>query len=208
MIKEKIKKAMENLFKKNKNNKKNIENLVVFLILLIITVIAINTIWGDTGTNNKEKINDKKSSHKVLAKEVKSNKIDVDEYNLQDDLKDILSKIQGVGKVDVLITYSATNSISPIYNEKQATSTTEETDTSGGKRIVESTDINKEIIFEEKNGANTPVIEKIIMPKVEGAIITAEGGGNATIKSNIIQAVVAVTGISSYKVQVFEMAKT
>lgn len=208
MIKEKIKKAMENLFKKNKNNKKNIENLVVFLILLIITVIAINTIWGDTGTNNKEKINDKKSSHKVLAKEVKSNKIDVDEYNLQDDLKDILSKIQGVGKVDVLITYSATNSISPIYNEKQATSTTEETDTSGGKRIVESTDINKEIIFEEKNGANTPVIEKIIMPKVEGAIITAEGGGNAMIKSNIIQAVVAVTGISSYKVQVFEMAKT
>ena len=43
------------------------------------------------------------------------------------------------------------------------------------------------------------------MPKVEGAIIIAEGGENVTIKSNIIQAVSAVTGLPSHKIQVFKM---
>ena len=46
-----------------------------------------------------------------------------------------------------------------------------------------------------------------MFPKVEGAIVIAEGGGNVTIKSNIIQAVSAVTGLATYKVQVFEMQK-
>ena len=44
------------------------------------------------------------------------------------------------------------------------------------------------------------------MPKIEGAIITAEGASNPTIKTNIIQAVSAATGISTYRIQVFEMS--
>lgn len=164
------------LNKKSKNdNKKNIENLIVFLVLLIITIIAINTIFGD-----KDKNTENDTSYKVLAEQVdpniNSNKIETTEYNLQDELKDILSKIQGVGKVDVLITYSETSSISPIYNESQQISTTEESDTEGGKRTIESTSMNKEIVFEEKNGENHLITEKIVMPKVEGAIVIAEGG--------------------------------
>ena len=45
------------------------------------------------------------------------------------------------------------------------------------------------------------------MPKVEGAIILAEGGDNATIKANIVQAVSAVTGLATHKIQVFKMSK-
>jgi len=44
------------------------------------------------------------------------------------------------------------------------------------------------------------------MPKMEGAIITAEGAGNANIKTNIIQAVSAATGLGTYRIQVFEMS--
>lgn len=157
------------------NNKKNIENLVVFLVLLIITIIAINTIFGD-----KVEKNENDTSYKVLAEEIDpniySNKIDTSEYNLQDELKDILSKIQGVGKVDVLITYSETSSISPVYNESHSTSTTEELDTEGGKRTIESTNMNKEIVLEDRSGESQFITEKIIMPKVEGAIVIAEGG--------------------------------
>lgn len=45
------------------------------------------------------------------------------------------------------------------------------------------------------------------MPKVEGAIVIAEGGDNINIKTNIIQAVSAVTGLATHKVQVFKMAE-
>ena len=44
------------------------------------------------------------------------------------------------------------------------------------------------------------------MPKIEGAVITAEGAGNINVKTNIIQAVSAATGLSTYRIQVFEMS--
>ena len=47
--------------------------------------------------------------------------------------------------------------------------------------------------------------EKVVMPTIEGAIITAQGAKNATVKSNIVNAVKSATGLSIDKIQVFEM---
>ncbi|MGN1351978.1 MAG: hypothetical protein ACI4VE_04295 [Clostridia bacterium] len=173
----KFKELFENFMKKDKtNNKKNIENLVVFLILLIITIVAINTIWG----NNKEEESEEKNSYKILAdvsnSNTSSNNLVSEEYNLKEELKDILSKIEGIGAVDILITYSETSSFTPIYNETHSNSTTEEIDDAGGKRTIESTNINKEVVLEESNGKSMPITEKVVMPKVEGVIVAAEGG--------------------------------
>lgn len=77
----------------------------------------------------------------------------------------------------------------------------------GGSRKVIETDVKKDIIYQESGGEKTPITQSIISPKVEGAIITAQGAGNTNIKANIIQAVEAVTGVSSHKIQVFEMSK-
>ena len=209
MLKESIKKFKESISKqKEQNNKKNIENLVVFLILLIITIIAINTIWG----GKKEETNQENgnTSYKKLAKNINnsidSNNSQLNEYNLEENLEDILSKITGVGKVKVLVTYSETSEVVAMYNEKNTLNNTEETDTNGGVRKIEQTDTDKEIIYEEKNGQKTPITQKVIMPKIEGAIVTAEGASDPAIKTNIIQAVSAATGISTYRIQVFEMS--
>ena len=209
MLKESIKKFKESISKqKEQNNKKNIENLVVFLILLIITIIAINTIWG----GKKEETNQENgnTSYKKLAENINnsidSNNSQLNEYNLEENLEDILSKIAGVGKVKVLVTYSETSEVVAMYNEKNTSNNTEETDTNGGVRKIEQTDTDKEIIYEEKNGQKTPITQKVIMPKIEGAIVTAEGASNPAIKTNIIQAVSAATGISTYRIQVFEMS--
>ena len=51
------------------------------------------------------------------------------------------------------------------------------------------------------------ITQKVINPKPEGAIITAVGANNAATKNNIIQAVEAVTGLPTHKIQVFEMKK-
>ena len=70
---------------------------------------------------------------------------------------------------------------------------------------IKSLCTKKEIIYQETDGEKTPITQSIVSPKIEGAIITAQGAGNATVKTNIIQAVEAVTGISSHKIQVFSM---
>lgn len=197
MLKEKIKKFVTQ--KTEGNNKKNIENLVVFLILLIITVIAINMIWS----KDEDQPEVEEASYKVLASE-NSNIKENTEYDLQTELEDILSKMDGIGKVDVLITYSQTSTVVPMYSETESSTVTEETDSGGGTRKQESSNLNKEVITD---GDNKAITQTVILPKIEGAIVIAEGGGNATTKANIIQAVSAVTGLATYKVQVFEMQK-
>ena len=210
MFKDKIESFKSMMLKKTEgNNKRNIENLVVFLILLIITIIAINTIWGDKKEETKSQESNE-TSYKQLAEnldsKINSNNKEFNEYNLEQSLEDILSKMAGVGKVQVLVTYSETSEVVAMYNEKNTSNNTEETDTNGGTRKISQTDTDKEIIYEEKNGEKVPITQKVIMPKIEGAVITAEGAGNINVKTNIIQAVSADTGLSTYRIQVFEMS--
>ena len=200
MWKEKINNLKELIVRKKEDNwKKNIENMVVFLIILIVTIIAINTIWN--------KKNEKEIVSNVQNNIIKENTIQTrtSEVNLEENLEQILAKIEGVGKVSVLITYSETSQVIAMYNEKQKESKTEETDTSGGSRQIIETDSSKEIVYKEENGEKVPITQKVILPKIEGALIIAEGAKNAEVKANIIQAVEAATGLATHKIQVFAM---
>lgn len=205
MIKEQLEKIKGLILKDDEgNSKKKIENLVVFVILLIITLIVINYVWNDGKKNNTNNIKEE-SSYKQLATNVNSVSTKTD---LEQKLEDILSKIDGVGNVRVLITYSQSSEVVAMYNETLKSSSTEEEDSSGGKRKVDETDSTKEVIYTQENGINVPVTQKVINPTIEGAIITAIGANNAIIKTNIVQAVEAVTGLPTHKIQVFEMSKT
>lgn len=188
------------------NNKKKIENLVFFVVLLIITIVIINLIWNGKKNTGKEE-NSSRSKQLAMSNNT-TNKIDTSTTqsdDLAEQLELILSKIQGVGDVNVFVNYSQTSEVVAMYNETTKTSNTEENDTSGGIRKIQETDSQKDIIYQEQNGEKTPITQKVIQPKVEGAIITAKGAGNTEIKANIIQAVEAVTGLATHKIQVFEM---
>lgn len=204
MLKEQIKQ----LFDKNsvKNSKKKMETLVVFIIILIVTIIAINVIWNDKEETPKDDTNYAKT---LANMEVSNSKQDENvEYNtLENNLENILSRIEGVGKVKVLVTYSQSSQTIAMYNENSKNSSIEEKDSGGGTRITQETDTQKDIIYKEENGKKVPITQTVINPKVEGAIVTAQGANDANVKNNIIQAVEAVTGIATHKIQVFEMKK-
>ena len=206
VMNEKFEKIKSLIIKKTeKNNKKTIENLVVFVIILIITIIAINTVWkGDKNKNLK----DETTLNKIISRTSDNSKeVSSSSDNIEEKLENILSKIEGVGKVKVLITYSSTSMIVPLYNEDSEESLTEENDKEGGTRKITENRNKKDIIYQESSGEKVPITQSVISPKMEGAIITAEGARNVEVKSNIIQAVEAVTGLSAHKIQVFEMKK-
>ena len=186
------------------NNKKKIETLVFFVVLLIITIVIINLIWNGNSQTTKQ---DNNTNSKQLADN--DSVLEVNNTTTADDLSSqleaILSKIQGVGEVKVFINYSESSEVVAMYNETSKTSNTEESDTSGGTRTIQEMDSQKEIVYQENDGEKTPITQKVIQPKVEGAIITAKGANNVEIKTNIIQAVEAVTGLATHKIQVFEM---
>lgn len=198
MIKEKLENMKNSLVKSEKNgNKKSIENLIVLAVILIITIIAINYIW-----NGKDKKQNNLTESRILADEqIEENSMKYNNDELEQKLKQILSNINGVGEVEVLITYSQTSTINPVYNEDYQESVTEEEDTSGGKRTISSSNNKKEVV----SNNDTIVTQSVTSPQIQGAVIIAKGAGNVQVKSNIIQAVEAATGLSSYKIQVFEM---
>lgn len=190
------------------NNKKKIENLVFLVIVLIITVVVINYIWNGNKSSNKTITN---SAGRQLASSKTSQDADSNQSSsfsnsegLERRLEDILKNIEGVGDVKVFINYSESSETVAMYNENSKKSTTEETDKSGGVRKVEETDSQKEVIYQEQNGNKTPIVQKTIEPKIEGAIITAKGASDINVKTNIIQAVEAATGLATHKIQVFQ----
>ena len=95
------------------------------MIILIITIIAINYIWND----KKENKNNNTEISRTLAEE----KDEINLNNEQNDdisskLENILKSIKGVGNVKVLITYSQTSQVIPMYSEDSSEKITEEND--------------------------------------------------------------------------------
>ena len=208
MLKDKIK----NIFakKEGESSKKRLENIVVFIVILIITLIVINVILNG---DNSKKTNDKQTTdaNKRLVQTMESEEVEEATINEEDDivknLEEILANINGVGKVKVMITYSETSKTIPIFNEESSEENTEETDSEGGTRKITQTDVRKEVVYQEDDTGKTLITQSIVSPSMEGAIVTAEGADNPTIKTNIILAVSAVTGLATHKIQVFQMAE-
>lgn len=171
------------------NKEKRIENLIVFLIILIMTLIIINKILNDEKTQVDYE-------NKIDVELASDNNFEVKD-ELEAKLENILSKISGVGKVSVLITYSESKTVVPIYNVNSSKTSTEEEN-----KKTETLNEEKQVITDSSSNIMT---EKIIMPQVEGAIIIAQGASDINVKSNIVSAIEAVTGISTYKIQVYEM---
>ena len=193
---------LKELFKKSedgKDKKKQIENIVVFIIILIVTVLIINNMWL---SDNKKSEKNTQDTSKVLAQDSITN---IEQYNLEQKLENILESINGVGKVKVLIKYSETSSVVAMYNETISESTTKESDGDGGIKDVKETENKKEIVYTDENGENKPFTEKVVMPVIEGAVVTAQGAGNTNVKASIVSAMEAVTGLAVHKIQVFEM---
>lgn len=183
--------------------KKNIENLIVFVIILIVTIVFINYIWKDTSTDKNNNKNINKTDTTTLANT--EGNINIEDNTLERQIENILKKLNGVEDVSVLITYNKTNEIVPVYNEDSQESITKEEDNQGGIRTINENSTKKEIVYEESNGVKKIVTSSVVTPEIKGAVIMAKGANNSTVKTNIIQAVEAATGLPTHKIQVFEM---
>lgn len=184
---------MEKLLSKFKesSNKKQIENIVIFLVLLIIVIIVINSLFSEEKSVKGESV------------AVSNIANDVTHDDLENKLKNILSSMNGVGSVEVMISYSNTIEQIPMYDTKENTTVVEEEDTNGGTRKTKETSNEQSIIYEEKNSTKIPAIKSTIMPEVIGVIVVAEGANNSVVKENIKNAVEAVVNIPSHRIQIF-----
>lgn len=194
---------LKNIFQ-NKDKKK--ENLISLLIILVITLIIINRIWNDDGIKTKEELKEDAYLATIKSEDISDVNFKIDENesgnvnriksnDLEERLKKILETLKGVSNVSVMLTYNESSCQVPIYNINESNSKNKD---------EETTSIEKEVVVDSESNI---VLEKVLNPKIEGAIITAKGVSDPTVKGNIISAVEAVTGVMTHKIQVFEMGE-
>ena len=113
--------------------------------------------------------------------------------------------MNGVGDVDVMITFENGEEKVPAYDKTEQKSTTEETDTQGGKRVNNQNNDNSKVVMTQNDGKNEPFILTTYKPKVVGIVIVAEGAENSKTKYEIEQAVSKLYNVSLDKVNVYSM---
>lgn len=104
-------------------------------------------------------------------------------------LERVLSKMDGVGKVSVLLTQA----------EGEITIYQTDTDRSG-ESIREDT-----VLTADSSRSETGLIRQILPPTYQGAVIVCQGGDRAAVKLAIVNAVSAVTGLTSDRITVVKM---
>ena len=112
--------------------------------------------------------------------------------NLEDKLSDILCRIQGAGKVDVLLTLASGEKT--VYQENadlsQGTNNTSRYDT---------------VVIKDASGNELGLIQQIIPPKYQGAIVICQGADKPAVRLAIVEAVSRVTGLGADQISVLKM---
>jgi stage III sporulation protein AG len=107
----------------------------------------------------------------------------------QAQLKDILTKIVGVGEVEVLVTIESTEEIVVERNSKDSQQVTNEKDQQGATRHITDVTRSGEVVLYEVSGGKQPLVTKTIKPKIRGVLVVAKGAENLTVKKMITEAV-------------------
>lgn len=126
------------------------------------------------------------------------------EEELEHRVREILKTVDGVGAVDVMIVLKSSSEKVIHVDGSSSYSRTEEQDSSGGTRKVENQEQEENTVMSSYNGENSPVIEKELCPELSGIIISAEGGGNPVVRSEISAAMEALFGLPAHKIKVLK----
>ena len=122
-----------------------------------------------------------------------STKPAVQQSDLTQSLTHILSQIQGVGKVQVMLTVSVGETTIYQYDEQ----------ISGN---LDTPSIRKEtVIITDSSRNQSPLITQVLPPTYRGAVIVCQGAENPQVKLAIVEAVGKATGLGADRISVLKM---
>lgn len=126
------------------------------------------------------------------------------EKELEKRIKDILSRVEGVGGVDVMVVLKSSEEKVLHVDKNTSSSVTEEQDEGGTRRNIQQQELSENTVLSGSSGGSGPIIEKELRPEISGIIISADGGGSSVIKAEISEAMEALFGLPANKIKVLK----
>lgn len=103
--------------------------------------------------------------------------------DLEAELEQILSAVAGAGRVCVLLTEIA-----------------------GGETVYQTQGEDGDtVLLTGSTRGETALVRRVDPPVYRGAVVVCQGGDNAAVRLAVVQAVMAVTGLSSQRITVLKM---
>ncbi len=124
------------------------------------------------------------------------------EAEYENQLKEVLETISGVGDVHVVVNVDSTAQKIIEKNTVTQSQTTTETDREGGKREVEDLSKDEQVVIIQDGEKETPIVIQTKKPEIRGVLIVAGGADNIHIKKTIVESVTRVLGVPSHRVAV------
>lgn len=174
--------------------------LVGALFGILLLVISIPTEEQKAGKTELTEV----QSHEWLSETADDSRTYC--KDLEKQLKKVLQVMEGVGKVEVMITVKdAGETVVEKDNVREEEKALEE-DGAGTKRENSVINFQEETIYiQDTNSKSTPFVTREVKPQIEGVVVVAEGAGNAVVVKNISDAVMALFPIEVHKIKVVKM---
>ena len=115
--------------------------------------------------------------------------VPTEEITMQESLEAILGKIQGVGRVEVLLTEAAGSQTLYVYDESAS-----------GESLKSDA-----VIITDSARSQTGLVSQVIPPVYLGAVVVCQGGDSPPVRLAVVEAVQAATGLSADKITVLKM---
>lgn len=174
-----IKQKLIDMFKQDKKT-------FLFVAIGFACVILIVLSEIDTGDSQNEK-------------NIKSLTTESNEYctYLEQRVEDVVSSIEGAGKVKVMITIAETTEYVYAQNQNGTKKTNKDS---------ENSDSKSDYVIIEKDNNDSGLLVKTFEPKIRGVAIVCEGGNNPTVQQQIYSTVSAVLNVSTARISISKLA--
>lgn len=188
------------------------KDTITIVVLIGVLLLVISLPMGKSTAGNKN-IKSQTDSQAYTAEGKSGGSSDstsdsaraYEEY-LENKIESLLSKVEGVGKTQVIVSVKNTAEKIIATDSDSSEENVSENDSTGGSRISQKTQSTSENIMYDTSDGNAPFVKRENMPKIEGVIVAAQGGGDGTVEADITSAIEALLGVAAHKIKVMKMS--
>ena len=102
----------------------------------------------------------------------------------------------------MIVLKSSSEKVIQVDNSSSKSVTTEKGN--GMDRSVETMDQEHSTVLTGSGSGQEPIVSKEVYPEIEGIVISADGGGSASIQAEISGAMEALFGLPAHKIKVLK----
>ena len=113
---------------------------------------------------------------------------------LETAMEDILGKISGVGRVDVMLTLQSSG--------EKVLASDSTLRYSGNVQAPDDYDRSTETVILSDGGEDSVIVTQERSPQYRGALVVCEGGGSDAVRLQVTEAVAALTGLGTDRIAV------